>query len=65
VVSAFVVRVERVPSPAVFGRRTVVSPSATPAGSTSGGVHLVSLTSELPEPAGERTGTSSAANAGV
>lgn len=61
VLSAFVVRVERVPSSAVFSRSTVVS-SSTTTWCTTGRIYLISLTSKLPKPAGERTRTASAAD---
>jgi len=61
--SALVVRVKWVPSSAVFAHSTVVSSSAaTTAWYTSGSIYLVSLTSKLPEPAGERTCTTSTAD---
>lgn len=66
VMSALVVCVERVPSPTIFGRRTVVSSSsAAAAGCISGRVHFVSLTSELAKPASKRTGTASTADADI
>lgn len=64
--SALVVCVERVPSPAIFRRRTVISSSsAAVTGCTSCRVHFVSLTPELAKPASKRTGTTSTADADI
>lgn len=53
--SVFVVRVERMSAPAIFGRRVVrTAITAVTTDAAVGRVHLVSLASELAKPAGER-----------
>lgn len=63
---ALVVRVERVPAPAVLGRR-VVSTAVTAVTAVTGRarVHLVRLAPKLPEPAGERAPADTTAAAHV